>query len=155
MQRNVLETIMGAVVLLAAAAFLFVIYTSSGVKAASDGYHLTMRLDRGGSVTPGTDVRAAGVKVGTVVSQSFDPKAFQAVIVLDVDRDVPLPTDSSAIITADGLLGNNYVLLEPGGDDTLMKDGDEFKSAQGALNLGDLINKFVVGNDDSKDKKSN
>jgi phospholipid/cholesterol/gamma-HCH transport system substrate-binding protein len=153
MQRNVLETIMGAVVLLAAATFFVVIYNASGVKAASDGYHLTMRLDRGGSVTPGTDVRAAGVKVGTVVSQTFDPKNFQAVIVLDIDRDVPLPTDSSAIITADGLLGNNYVLLEPGGDDTLMKDGDEFKSAQGALNLADLINKFVVGSDNSK--KSN
>jgi hypothetical protein len=55
MQRNVLETVMGAVVLLAAAAFLFIVYSASGVKEASDGYHLVMRLDQGGSITPGTD----------------------------------------------------------------------------------------------------
>ncbi|HEY4161534.1 MAG TPA: outer membrane lipid asymmetry maintenance protein MlaD [Dongiaceae bacterium] len=155
MQRNVLETIMGAVVLLAAIAFLFVIYTAQGVKQASGGYHVVMRLDRGGSITPGTDVRAAGVKVGTVVKQEFDPANFQAVITLDIDGDVKLPTDSSAIVDADGLLGSNYVKLEPGADDTLMKEGDQFKSAQGAVSIVDLINKFVVGGDSSKDSKSN
>jgi phospholipid/cholesterol/gamma-HCH transport system substrate-binding protein len=145
MQRNVLETVMGAVVLLAAAAFLYIIYGAAGVREASGGYHLVMRLDRGGSITPGTEVRAAGVKVGTVVKQEFDAKDFQAVITLDIDGKVQLPTDSSAIVDADGLLGSSYVKLEPGGDDTMMKDGDQFKSAQGAISIVDLINKFVVG----------
>jgi len=150
MQRNVLETVMGAVVLLAALAFLFIIYTSSGIKQASGGYHLTMRLDRGGSITPGTDVRAAGVKVGSVIGQRFDPETFQAVITLDINGDVKLPTDSSAIVDADGLLGSNYVKLEPGSDDTLMKNDDEFKHSQGAISIVDLINKFVVGSDSPK-----
>src|SRR5690348_6771250 len=105
MQRNVLETVMGAVVLLAAAAFLFIVYSASGVKEASNGYHLIMRVDRGGWITPGTDVRAAGVKVGSVVKQEFDPENFQAVITLDVAGSVKLPTDSSAIVDQEGLLG--------------------------------------------------
>ncbi len=117
MQRNVLETVMGAVVLLAAAAFLFIVYNASGVKAASNGYHLIMRLDQGGSITPGTDVRAAGVKVGSVIGQEFDAKNFQAVITLDISGDVQLPTDSSANVDQDGLLGNPYVNLQLGGGD--------------------------------------
>ncbi|HVO05009.1 MAG TPA: MlaD family protein [Candidatus Cybelea sp.] len=143
MQRNVLETVMGAVVLLAAAAFLFIIYSNTGPKGTSNGYNLIMRLDQGGSIAPGTDVRAAGVKVGTVVKQEFDPKAFQAVITLDVDKDVQLPTDSSANVDQDGLLGNSYVNLQLGGDDKMMKDGDTFKYATGALSLSRLIGQVV------------
>src|SRR5690349_17646289 len=124
MQRNVLETVMGAVVLLAAAAFLFIVYNATGVKAASGGYHLIMRVDRGGWITPGTDVRAAGVKVGTVVKQEFDEKNFQAVITMDIEDRIKLPTDSAAIVDQEGLLGGNFVSLELGSDDTLLKDGD-------------------------------
>ena len=150
MQRNVLETVMGAVVLLAAAAFLYVIYGASGVSAPSSGYHLIMRLDQGGSITPGTDVRAAGVKVGTVVKQDFDAKNFQAVITLDVDKNVQLPTDSSANVDQDGLLGNPYVNLQLGGDDTVMKDGDVFQHATGALSLNKLIGMALSGGDKEK-----
>jgi phospholipid/cholesterol/gamma-HCH transport system substrate-binding protein len=145
MQRNVLETVMGAVVLLAAAAFLFIVYNASGVKAASNGYHLIMRLDQGGSITPGTDVRAAGVKVGSVVRQEFDAKNFQAVITLDISGEVQLPTDSSANVDQDGLLGNPYVNLQLGSDDTIMKDGDVFRYATGALSLNKLIGMALSG----------
>jgi phospholipid/cholesterol/gamma-HCH transport system substrate-binding protein len=148
MQRNVLETVMGAVVLLAAAAFLYIVYGSSGVSAPTSGYHLVMRLDQGGSITPGTDVRAAGVKVGTVVKQEFDDKAFQAVITLDIDQRVKLPTDSSANVDQDGLLGNPYVNLQLGSDDTLMKENDVFRHATGALSLNKLIGMALSGSGD-------
>lgn len=147
MQRNVLETIMGAVVLMAAVVFLYVIYSGSGIKEDTGGYQLVVRFDRGGSVLPGTDVRISGVKVGAVTSQEFDPKMFQAVVTLNIRRDVELPKDSSAIITSDGLLGNYYIKLEPGAEDDLLKDGDQVAYAQGALDLVELINKFVVGGD--------
>jgi len=152
MQRNVLETVMGAVVLLAAAAFLFMIYTASGVKQASNGYNLVMRLDQGGSITPGTDVRAAGVKVGTVVKQEFDHKNFQAIITLDIDQGVQLDTDSSANVDQDGLLGNPYVNLQLGGGDTMMKDGDTFKHATGALSLNKLIGMALSGSGGGEEK---
>ncbi|TDQ80892.1 phospholipid/cholesterol/gamma-HCH transport system substrate-binding protein [Dongia mobilis] len=145
MQRNVLETIMGAVVLVAAAAFLYVIYSGSGMREDRGGYQLTIRFDRGGSVLPGTDVRMSGVKVGAVTSQDFDPKMYQAVVTINVRSDIELPQDTSAIITSDGLLGNYYVKLEPGAADEILKDGDEITYAQGALDLVELINKFVVG----------
>ena len=145
MQRNVLETIMGAVVLVAAAAFLYVIYSGSGIREDRGGYALTIRFDRGGSVLPGTDVRMSGVKVGAVTAQDFDAKMFQAVVRINVRSDIELPTDTSAIITSDGLLGNYYIKLEPGAADEILTDGGEITYAQGALDLVELINKFVVG----------
>jgi phospholipid/cholesterol/gamma-HCH transport system substrate-binding protein len=147
MQRNVLETVMGAVVLLAAAAFLYILYGSSGVSAPTSGYHLVMRLDQGGSITPGTDVRAAGVKVGTVVKQEFDPKTFQAVITLDIDNSVQLDTDASANVDQDGLLGSSFVSLTLGSDDTMMKDGDTFKHATGAISLAKMLAAVVSPTD--------
>jgi phospholipid/cholesterol/gamma-HCH transport system substrate-binding protein len=136
---------MGAVVLMAAVVFLYVIYSGSGIKEDRGGYQIVVRFDRGGSVLPGTDVRISGVKIGAVVAQEFLPKEFQAKITLNIRSDVELPTDTSAIITSDGLLGNYYIKLEPGADDAVLKDGDEIVHAQGALDLVELINKFVVG----------
>jgi phospholipid/cholesterol/gamma-HCH transport system substrate-binding protein len=145
MQRNMLETVMGAIVLIAAAGFLYLVSSSVGVRENSSGYNLVMRFDRGGSVNPGTDVRIAGAKIGTVVSKSFDPDNYQAVVTINVDNSVKLPKDTTAIITSDGLLGDNYVLLEIGGDEQMLKANDQITHVQGALNLADLINKFVVG----------
>jgi len=153
MQRNVLETVMGAVVLLAAAAFLFIVYSASGVKETSNGYHLVMRLDQGGSIAPGTDVRAAGVKVGSVVKQEFDAENFQAVITLDISGNVKLPTDSSANVDQDGLLGNPYVNLQLGADDTMLKDGDTFRHATGALSLNKLIGMALSGGGGDKSEE--
>jgi phospholipid/cholesterol/gamma-HCH transport system substrate-binding protein len=154
MQRNVLETVMGAVVLLAAAAFLFIVYSASGVKEASNGYHLVMRLDQGGSLSPGTDVRAAGVKVGSVVKQEFDAENFQAVITLDINGNVKLPTDSSANADQDGLLGNSYINLQLGSDDTMLKEGDTFRHASGVLSLGKLIGMVLSGSGDKTEEKT-
>lgn len=150
MQRNVLETVMGAIVLIAAAGFLYLVSNTVGVRENTGGYDLVMRFDRGASVNPGTDVRIAGAKVGTVISKSFDPSNYQAVVVINVDGSVKLPQDSTAIITSDGLLGDNYVLLEIGGDEQMLKPNDQITHVQGALNLADLINKFVVGGSSSK-----
>jgi phospholipid/cholesterol/gamma-HCH transport system substrate-binding protein len=150
MQRNVLETVMGAVVLLAAVAFLFIVYGASGVKQASNGYNLIMRLDQGGSLTPGTDVRVAGVKVGSVVKQEYDAKNYQAVITLDIAGNVPIPTDSSANADQDGLLGNTYVNVQIGGDEEMLKDGDTFRHATGVLSLGKLIAMALSGGGDKE-----
>lgn len=145
MQRNMLETVMGAVVLIAAAGFLYLVSNTVGVRQNAHGYDLVMRFDRGASVNAGTDVRIAGAKVGTVVGKTFDPANYQAVVTINVDDTVKLPKDTTAIITSDGLLGDNYVLLEIGGDDQMLKADDQITHVQGALNLADLINKFVVG----------
>ena len=150
MQRNVLETVMGAVVLIAAIGFLYLASVTVGYRQASNGYDLVMRFDRGASVSPGTDVRIAGAKIGTVVSKNFDAENYQAVVTVNIDGKVKLPKDTSAIVTSDGLLGDNYVLLEIGGDEETLKPNEQITHVQGALNLADLINKFVVGGSSSK-----
>lgn len=144
MRRNVLETVMGAVVLVVAVWFLFLIYSGTRADTSSDGYPLVLRFDRGGSVLPGTDVRIAGVKVGSVISQELDSAAYQAVVTIEVENGVRLPKDTSAVVTADSLLGDNYVLLEIGAETEMLQSGDRIANAQGAINLAELINKFVV-----------
>jgi phospholipid/cholesterol/gamma-HCH transport system substrate-binding protein len=145
MHRNTLETVLGAVVLIVAAGFLYLVYSQADVGGQSTGYRLELRFDSGGSTTVGTDVRIAGVKVGSVVDQHFDPKAYQAVVTIEVDDEVKLPKDTSAVVTSDGLLGDNYILLNIGGDTEMLAAGERIRNVQGAINLADLINKFVVG----------
>jgi len=145
MERNTLETVLGAVVLLVAGYFLYLVYSQTSVSAEASGYPLELRFDSGGSTGVGTDVRIAGVKVGTVINQRFDPSAYQAVVTIELDDLVKLPKDTSAVVTSDGLLGDNYILLNIGGDTEMLAPGDRIRNVQGAINLADLINKFVVG----------
>ena len=147
MERNTLETVLGAVVLLVAAGFLYLIYAKTDVADEAGGYPLQLRFDSGGSTIVGTDVRIAGVKVGSVTDQFFDEKAYQAVVTIEVESRVKLPKDTSAVVTSDGLLGDNYILLNIGGDAEMLAPNERIKSVQGAINLADLINKFVVGTD--------
>jgi len=147
MERNTLETVLGAVVLLVAVGFLYLIYSETDVGTNTSGYQLELRFDSGGSTIVGTDVRIAGVKVGSVIDQHLDAAAYQAVVTIEVDSDVQLPKDTSAVVTSDGLLGDNYILLNIGGDTEMLKPNDRIRKVQGAINLADLINKFVVGTD--------
>lgn len=147
MERNTLETVLGAVVLLVAVGFLYLIYSETEIGSASNGYPLELRFDSGGSTIVGTDVRIAGVKVGTVIDQRFDAEAYQAVVTIEVDNAVNLPKDTSAVVTSDGLLGDNYILLNIGGDTEMLAPNERIRNVQGAINLADLINKFVVGTD--------
>lgn len=147
MERNTLETVLGAVVLLVAAGFLYLIYSETEIGASASGYPLELRFDNGGSTIIGTDVRIAGVKVGSVIDQDFDAEAYQAVVTIEVDNSVKLPKDTSAVVTSDGLLGDNYILLNIGGDLEMLAPGERIRKVQGAINLADLINKFVVGTD--------
>jgi phospholipid/cholesterol/gamma-HCH transport system substrate-binding protein len=147
MERNTLETVLGAVVLLVAGWFLYLVYAQTNVGAEASGYPLELRFDSGGSTGIGTDVRIAGVKVGSVINQQFDAKAYQAVVTIEMDHSVKLPKDTSAVVTSDGLLGDNYILLNIGGDTEMLAAGERIRNVQGAINLADLINKFVVGTD--------
>jgi len=147
MERNTLETVLGAVVLLVAGYFLYLVYSETNVGAEASGYPLELRFDSGGSTGIGTDVRIAGVKVGSVIDQHFDEKAYQAVVKIEVEDRVKLPKDTSAVVTSDGLLGDNYILLNIGGDTEMLAPGERIRNVQGAINLADLINKFVVGTD--------
>ena len=95
-------------------------------------------------ISSGTDVRISGVKVGTVVSQELDPVSYRALVTLNIDQSVELPTDSSARILPEGLLGGNYVALEPGAEDDLSPPDGRIQFTQGSVNLLDLAIKVFA-----------
>jgi phospholipid/cholesterol/gamma-HCH transport system substrate-binding protein len=138
------ETGVGALVLAAAAGFLvYALGHASGLGGSGGGYELTARFGDVGSLTPGADVRVAGVKVGSVASIELDPKTFLARTRFLIQPQVKLPSDSTVKITSDGLLGGQHVVIAPGGAPDDLKPGAEFENAQGAVDLFGLIGQVI------------
>lgn len=137
------ETGVGAVVILAAALFLFYALSHGGGLGGPAGYELVARFGQVGSLARGADVRVAGVKVGAVSRIDLDPKTFQAEAHLMLDRQIQLPADSTAKITSDSLLGGQHVAIEPGGAADVLKPGAQFENTQGAVDLFGLIGQVL------------
>jgi phospholipid/cholesterol/gamma-HCH transport system substrate-binding protein len=142
MQKNVLETLMGAVVLIVAGAFLVFAYNASEIRV-EDGYTVSAKFNNATGISLGSDVRIGGIKVGVVSAMKLDPKTYDAVLSMQINNTTPLPKDSSAAIVSSGLLGEKYVQLSPGGDDAMLKDGDKIEFTQSTVNLEEMIGKFM------------
>ncbi len=143
MSENTSEVLAGAAVLAAAVGFL--IYAAQGAGFASSGgnYDLTASFQSAEGITAGTDVRLAGVKVGTVAKIALNPQTFYADAVLNLQSHVQLPDDSAALVSSEGLLGGNYVELRPGGSTENLPAGAEIEDTQGSVSLIGLLMKFV------------
>ncbi len=128
--------------LLVAGWFLVFAWNRSG-SAVADSYELVARLPNVTGVSVGTDVRVSGMKVGRVVAQELDPKTWQAVVRMAIDRRVSLPVDSSAAITSEGLLGGSFIALMPGGEEEKLAPGDEIVDTQGATDLMGLVGAVI------------
>jgi phospholipid/cholesterol/gamma-HCH transport system substrate-binding protein len=143
MTGNMIETVMGAVVLVVAALFLFLVYTTSQVRAVQGGYEINAQFERVGSLHDGSDVRIAGVKVGSVVAEKLDPKTFLATVTLSINPAYKLPDDTVAEITSNGLLGEQYMSLLPGGDEQTIPPGGQVKFTQSPVSLESLIGQMI------------
>ena len=141
--RSALEIMTGAGVLIVAAVFLFYAVAHGGRGAQPDGMLLTAQFDRIDGLVNGADVRIAGVKVGSVVGSSIDPQSFNAVVSMRVDRSLRLPSDSSAEVTSDGLLGGKYLSIVPGGADRVLAEGGRITETQGSVSLESLLGRFI------------
>jgi phospholipid/cholesterol/gamma-HCH transport system substrate-binding protein len=141
-RRSIAEVLTGAVVLLVAAGFLAYAVAHSG-RTASSGYTLYAKFDHIDGLGVGADVRLAGVKVGNVSEERIDPQSFHAVVSLSVRDDIKLPKDTGAIITSESLLGGKYLSLQPGGDETMLQQGQTITITQGSISLEDLLGKFI------------
>ena len=142
--RSIAEVLAGALVLLVTAGFLVFALTNSGRSALSGpGVTLQAKFDRIDGLAPGADVRIAGVKVGSVVGQRIDPVSFLAVLTLRVDGTLRLPSDTSAEIASEGLLGGRFVSLVPGGSDRILGEGGEITITQSAISLESLLGRFI------------
>ncbi len=144
MANNIVETLIGAVVLTVAGGFLYYASQSADL-GGSRSYPLTAQFFKADGIGTGGDVRVSGVKVGTVDSVELDSTTFQAKLTMAMRSDVKLPSDSSAKIASDGLLGGSYVSIEPGGSEYFLESGEAIEHTQGSVSLLDLIGKAVAG----------
>ena len=142
MKRNIVESVLGAVVLLVAASFFFWAYARADV-GDPGGYTLIARFDRIDGLDPGGPVRISGIRVGQILSMELDPVSFRALVRLSIARDIELPADSSAQVLSSSLLGGKYLAIVPGGDDLMLAEGDEIPYTQSAINFEDLIGQFM------------
>lgn len=152
MKRNIIETVLGAIVLIVAGAFL--VYSSSATKAgAVEGYEVSANFNEIGALKQGSDVRIGGVKVGTVKGIDLDSASYQARVTLSIEDDIKLPADTAARVSSEGLMGGAYLALDPGGDENNLRDGGRIEYAQDAQNLETLLGKFIFSMSESKDEK--
>ncbi len=142
MDNSFVETLVGGIVIAIAAAFLAYGYSVSDVGRVS-GIEVTAEFDRVDGLATGSDVRMSGIKIGTVTAQSLNTNNYYAVVTLNLTDEVQLPTDSSAKITSEGLLGGNYVSITPGGSEEMLTNGDEIQFTQGSIDLIGLVGQAV------------
>ncbi|MFP5480018.1 MAG: outer membrane lipid asymmetry maintenance protein MlaD [Alphaproteobacteria bacterium] len=139
------EIVTGAAVLAVALGFAVYAAQGAGLGREPDSYPLTASFRSVEGIAVGSDVRLAGVKVGTITGLELNPETYFADATLSVRNDVLLPTDSIILISSEGLLGGNFVELLPGGALETLEPGDEIEDTQGAVSLLALLMKFVGG----------
>jgi len=145
MHRKTIDVWVGLFVLLGLAALLFLAFQAGNMRTLSFGqtYSVTGRFDNIGGLKPQAPVKSAGVVVGRVGEITFDDKSFQASVRLDMDTEYKFPKDSSLKILTAGLLGEQYIGIEAGGDEKNLAEGDRITRTQSATVLEDLINQFI------------
>ncbi len=142
MKRNPIETVLGAVVLVAAGMFLLFAYSIADLKAVT-GYELKATFLKVGGLERGSDVRISGIDVGTVTGQSLNPETFQAQVIMSIKPGVTLPTDTEASIVSDGLLGGKYVNLVPGHASDRIAAGGVIAKTRDYQSLEDLVGQII------------
>ena len=145
MHRKIIDIWVGLFVLLGAAAVLFLALQAGNMSSLSfsETYAVTGKFDNIGGLKPQAPVKSAGVVVGRVGGITFDDKTYQAMVRLDLDPNYKFPKDSSLKILTAGLLGEQYIGIEAGGDTKNLVDGDRINRTQSATVLEDLINQFI------------
>ena len=148
MKENKLEVIIGAAVLLVALGFVVFLYQSTGL-SVSNSRHYELKADfrSADGIHVGTDVRLAGVKVGTVSDLGLNAETYRAEAELSIENKIDIPDDSALTVSSEGLLGGNFIEIIPGASYEYMRPGDEFLDTQGSVSLISLLLKFVSGSD--------
>jgi len=151
MKRNVIETVLGAVVLLVALVFLGFSYNTANVGSSIDnGYSIMAQFTGTGGLSIGDSVQISGVEIGKISGITLNQDTYKAQVTMEIDDAIKLPTDTSAFISSVSLLGGKYLELQPGSDEDLMTDGGEIMYTQAPQNLEQLLGKFIFSMDGAK-----
>ena len=149
MKSNTFEAIVGAFVIIISVVFLFFGFSTMKIQN-SDIYNVYALFNRIDGIKIGSDIRMSGIKIGTVVSQELDNSSFEAKVLMSIDSKILIPDDSSAKITSDGLLGGNYISIEPGGSDIYLLNNEEIFFTQGSVDLIGLVGEALFSVEDEK-----
>lgn len=147
MVQNKAELAVGALVLAVAIAFFVYAGSSVGLVTRATGYDIVASFRSVEGITVGTDVRLAGVKIGSVADLSLNAETFRADATLAIEEGIQLPEDSSIIVASEGLLGGNFIEILPGGSQFNLEPGARVTDTQGAVSLIELLSRFVSGSE--------
>ena len=142
MNKKPVETIMGLVVLVVAAFFLFFAYKVSDLQDVK-GYDVHAKFLKVGGLNVGSDVRINGIKVGSVVALSLDKDDFIANVTMSILPNVQLPKDSVAAIVGDGLMGDKFIKIEPGKSQEMLQNGDSLAKTKDFKTLEDMVGEII------------
>ena len=146
MNRSALNLWVGIFVIGGFAALLFLAFKvgNAGESSLRDTYSVTAHFDNIGGLKPSAPVKSAGVLVGRVSAIRYDTKKYDAVVTLRLAKAIPFSSDTTASVLTSGILGEQYVGVETGGDPEVLKEGGEITHTQGALVLEKLIGQFFL-----------
>lgn len=145
MRENWIEVVTGTLVLAVAVSFIFFATAGTGSAVRDGSYPLRASFASVEGISVGTDVRMAGVKIGSVTGMQLNPVTFRADVEVAVASGIELPDDSSILISSEGLLGGNFVEIQPGGSPFNLEEGGEFLDTQSSVSLVTLLLRFVGG----------
>ena len=155
MSKNAVETLVGAIVLFVAGIFLYLAYKTTDISSNdSRSYNIHAEFDRADGLILGSDVKLGGIRIGKVVGLSLDPQNYRAKISMRVSLDVKLPSDTTAEIIGNGLLGEKYVAIIPGSDEEFMQDEGLIMYTQSSVSLESLIGKFIFSSAEKSAKEN-
>jgi len=145
MAENTTEVIVGGAVLALAIGFGVYATQVAGLSGGTAGYPLTASFRSAEGIQAGTDVRLAGVRIGSVTDVDLNPETYRAVTTFTVQDGLEIPDDSAVLVSSEGLLGGNFLEISPGGSAFFLAPGDEVLDTQGAVSLISLLLKYVSG----------
>lgn len=151
MKRSLAETILGAVVICVAIAFLVYSVKTADV-GTSDGYVVTADFSSVGGLKPGDAVQISGVKVGSVATVELMQDTYLARVHMNIRDGYELPSDTAALISSESLLGGQYLALEPGADEEILEPGDAVQYTQAPQNLEQLLGQFIFSMQNDKEE---
>lgn len=152
MRHNFLETIVGAVVLIVAGVFFAFGYQFSNYKKVPT-INLVAIFDRADGVLVGSEVRMGGVNIGSVSAVGINKKNFKAQLNIDVDASLSLPSDSSAEVVSESLMGGKYINITPGNDNEVLKNGDKITITQSSVSFESMLSKYIFSQNNGSEKK--
>ena len=142
MSNSAAETVIGAVVVAAAAGFLLYAGQTAGMRVEAGSYPLTASFRSVEGVVLGTDVRLAGIKVGAVTELALDPATYEARVTFTIDGAVEIPEDSDIKVAQEGLLGGAFLEITPGASEFMLAAGEEILNTQSSVSLLNLLMRF-------------